>query len=122
VTAAEIEDLLSRLESVNTSSIDGVVLANLVRACFELGLKKGELIDLSIEDVAKGGIVNDIIRIGDDELNLSELPHAKRMLQDHIEYLKKAGYRLYPTKPLFPTRKKKVRYSAKTLDNHLKGA
>jgi hypothetical protein len=121
VTAAEIEDLLSRLESVNTSTIDGVVLSNLIRACLELGLKKKELIDLSIEDVAKGGIVRDVIRIGDDELNLSELPQVRKILQDHIDYLKKAGYRMYPTKPMFPTRRK-VRYSAKTLDNHLKGA
>jgi hypothetical protein len=122
VAAAEIEDLIARLESINnTSSIDVVVLANLVRACFELALKKGELIDLSIEDVAKGGVVRDIIRIGDDKLNLSELPHAKQILQKHIDYLKKNGYPRYAMKPLFPTRKK-TRYNERTLDNHLKTA
>jgi hypothetical protein len=121
VSAADIEGLIARLESVNTSSIDGIVLSNLVRACFELALKKRELIDLSIEDVAKGGIVRDIIQIGDDKLNLSELPQAKKMLQGHIDYLKTAGYRLFPTKPLFPTRKKK-RYNEKTIDNHLEKA
>jgi len=95
LTAAEIEEFIARFESVKTGTIDGVVLSNLVRACFECGLKKGELIDLSIEDVAKDGIVRNIIRVGDDELNLSQLPQAKRMLQDHIDYLKKNGYRLY---------------------------
>jgi len=119
VTAAEIEDLISRLESVNTSTIDGVVLSNLVCVCSECALKKSELIELSIEDVAKGGVVRDIMRVGDLEFRLSG--QAKKMLQSHIDYLKKSGYRLYPTKPLFPTRKK-TRYTEKTLDNHLKKA
>ncbi len=121
LTAAEIEEFITRLESVKTNAIDGVVLSNLVRACFELALKKKELIDLSIGDVAKGGVVSDIIRVGDYELNLLELPQAKKMLQGHIDYLKKKGYQLYSNKPLFPT-KKKVRYSEKNLDNHLNKA
>jgi len=43
------------------------------------------------------------------------------MCKINIDYLKKNGYRLYPTSPLFPTRKK-ARYNEKTLDNHLKRA
>lgn len=119
VTAAVIEDLIARLELVKTSAIDGAVLSSMVRLCHEWGLKKSELIDLSVGDVGKGGVVGDVMRIGEDEIILSD--PAKRPLQNHIDYLKKSGYRLYPTCPLFPTRKK-MRYSEKTLDNHLKKA
>ena len=119
VTATVIEDLIARLESVKTSNIDGVVLSNLVRLCNECGLKKSELIDLSVGDVAKAGGVGNAMQIGGTEVSLPS--QAMQVLQDHIDYLKKNGYRMHPTKPLFPTRKK-VRYSAKTLDNHLKEA
>jgi len=119
VPKAVIDDSIARLESVKTSAIDGAVLSNMVRLCHECGLKKNELIDLSVGDVAKGGVVGDVMRIGEDEIILSD--PAKQLLQNHIDYLKKKGYRLYPTCPLFPTRKK-MRYSVKTLDNHLKKA
>jgi site-specific recombinase XerD len=119
VSEADIEDLIARLDSVKTSNIDGAVLSNLVRACFELALKKSELIDLSVGDVAKAGGVGNAMQIGGTEVSLPS--QAMQVLQDHIDYLKKNGYRMHPTKPLFPTRKK-VRYSAKTLDNHLKEA
>jgi site-specific recombinase XerD len=115
----EIEDAINRIASVKTKKIDGVVLSNLVRLCHECGLKKSELIDLSAGDVAKGGVVGDVMRIGEDEIILSD--PAKQLLQNHIDYLKKSGYRLYPTYPLFPTRKK-TRYAEKTLGNHLKAA
>ena len=119
VSEADIEDLIARLESVKTSNVDGVVLSNLVRACFELALKKSELIGLLVGNVAKEGVVGNAMQIGGTEVSLPS--QAMQVLQDHIDYLKKNGYRMHPTKPLFPTRKK-VRYSAKTLDNHLKEA
>jgi integrase len=121
VSDTEIAALLKKIESVKTPIIDGIVLSNLIRTCYECGLKKGELIDLSITDVAKGGVVDDVIWIGDSEIQLSEQPQTKKILQSHIDYLKKNGYRSYPTNPLFPTRKKR-RYIAKTLDNHMKEA
>jgi hypothetical protein len=117
VTQTEIEDLTSRLESMKTKVIDGVVLSNMVRTCHECTLKKGELIDLSIEDVASGGDVKDFMRVGDSKLKLSG--RAKKLLQDHIDYLKNKGYKVKPLSPLFPTLKNK-RYTAKMLDNHLK--
>jgi integrase len=121
VSETEIEDAINRIASVKTGAIDGVVLSNLVRLCNECGLKKSELIDLSVGDVAKGGVVGDIMRAGNSELRFSEQPQVKKMLQSHIDYLKKNGYQMYPAYPLFPTRRK-MRYSAKTLDNHLKKA
>jgi hypothetical protein len=119
VSQTEIEDLIARLESVKTRSIDGVVLSNMVRVSHECALKKGELIDLSIEDVARGGVVKDSMRVGDSEFRLSG--QAKKLLQDHIDYLKKKGYRRYPTSPVFPAGNNK-RYNAKTLGNHLNEA
>ncbi len=119
VTAIVIEELIARLESLKTSAIDGDMLSNLVRLCYECGLKKSELINLSVGDVAKEGVVADGMRIGKDEIILSD--PAKKLLQNHIDYLKKRGYRLYNTYPLFPTRKGR-RYTAKTLGNHLKKA
>ena len=119
-TAADIEELIARLELLKTAAIDGVVLSNLVHVCHECALKKRELIELSVGDVAKSGVVGDVMQIGKDEVILSDSA-KKELLQNHIDYLKKNGYRLYPTEPLVPTRKK-TRYTEKTLDNHLKKA
>ena len=119
VSRADIEDLLTKVESVKTQAIDKAVLSNLIRICHECMLKKGELIKLSVRDVAKGGVVEDVMRVGGNKVILSK--PARQVLQNHIDYLKKNGYRLYPTSPLFPTRKK-ARYTEKTLDNHLKEA
>ena len=116
VSAADIEGLIARLESVNTSSIDGIVLSNLVRACFELALKKRELIDLSIGDVAKAGVFGNVMQVGGSGVRVSQ--QAKQVLQSHIDYLKKSGYLMSANSPLFPTRNKK-RYTPRTLDNHL---
>lgn len=119
VTAVVIEDLIARLESMKTRTIDGVVLSNLVRVCYECALKKNQLIKLSVKDVAKGGVVGNIMQIDGSGVSVSQ--HAKQVIQDHINYLKKNGYRMYPTYPLFPEKDKK-RYKPKNLDNHLKKA
>lgn len=116
---AETEDLIASLESMQTKVIDGFILSNLVRTCHECALKKAELIKLSILDVASGGKIRDFMEVGDSEIELSE--QAKKFLQGHIDYLKRKGYKLKPLSPLFPTRKNR-RYTAKTLDNHLKEA
>ena len=107
------------MESLRPDPIDGIVLSNLVRVCHECALKKSELIELSVGDVAKGGVVGDVMQIGESKVSLSQ--QAKQVLQDHIDYLKKNDYRMYPTYPLFPARNKK-RYTPKNLDNHLKEA
>jgi integrase len=115
----DIKNLITTIESVKTPTIDGVVLSNLVRVCYECALRKRELIGLSIKDVAKKGSVGDIMKVGEDKAMLSN--DAKQILQNHIDYLKRNGYRLYPTYPLFPT-KKNERYNGRLLDNHLKKA
>jgi len=117
VPHSDIENLITAIESVKTPVIDGVVLSNLVRVCYECALTKSDLIRMSIEDVAKKGLVGDFMIVGDVKAELSN--DAKQVLQNHIDYLKRNGYRLYPSSPLFPTKKKK-RYYGKLLDNHLK--
>lgn len=116
VPETEIENLIAAIESVKTPTIDGVVLSSLVRVCNECALKKNELIELSIKDVAKKGLVGDFINVGERKARLSS--DAKQILQNHIDYLKRNGYRLYPSSPLFPT-KKNERYNGRLLDNHL---
>jgi hypothetical protein len=91
----------------------------MVRVCHECALKKGELINLSVRDVAKAHAIKSVMNVGGEKINLSG--HAKRMLQNHIDYLHKSGYRLYPTSPLFPTKDQK-RYNHRTLGNHLNEA
>ena len=119
VPEPDIENLIATIASVKTPKIDGVVLSNLVRVCYECSLKTGKLIGMSIEDVAKKGLVGDFINVGEDNVRLSS--HAKQIFQNHVDYLKRNGYRLYPSSPLFPT-KKNERYFGRLLDNHLKRA
>ena len=121
VSEQDIENLITTIESVKTPTIDGVVLSNLVRVCYECALRKRELIGLSIKDVAKKGSVGDFMKVGEDEKKVKLSSDAKQILQNHIDYLKRNGYRLYPTYPLFPT-KKNERYNGRLLDNHLKKA
>lgn len=116
-TKSEIEGFISRLESVKTQVIDGVVLSNIVRACYECALKNEDLIGLSVGDVAKAGKINDSMSIDNKPTALTD--RAKTILQNHIDYLKNNGYQMYPSKPLFPTKHKK-RYYYRLLDNHLK--
>lgn len=116
VSQAEIEDFVTRLEAVKTSGIDGFVLANLVRTSFECGLHNAELIELSIGDVSRKGIINDVISVAGEQIPLTD--DAKGMLQAHIDYLKSSGYPMYPSKPLFP-RKNKIQYYSRLLGSHL---
>jgi len=119
VTQTEIEDLIAGLESAKSKNFDGFILSNLVRTCHECALKKAELIKLSIMDVASGGKIRDFMEVGDSVIKLSG--QAKKFLQAHIDYLKIKEYKVNPKSPFFPIIKDR-RYTAKTLDNHLKEA
>jgi len=119
MTQTEREDLIARVESAKSKNFDGFILSNLVRTSHACALKKAELIKLSIMDVASGGKVREFMEVGDSVIGLSG--QAKKFLQGHIDYLKTMKYKMEPQSPLFPTTKGR-RYTAKTLDNHLKGA
>ncbi len=117
ITKGQIKALFSVVEQVKTAKIDGVVLSNLLKLCYFCGLRKGELIGLSIRNVSQKRIVKDKITIDGHEVVL--VLHAKKLLERHIKYLKENGYRLYSSRPLFPTRDKEP-YKERTLQNHLK--
>ena len=119
ISKAEMTNLIETLRAVQKANIDGVVLSNIVRTCHECGLKKSELIDLSIGDVSKGLKVNDSMRVGDSTVSLTE--SAKMVLQEHIDYFGLKGYPRYSNRPLFQTKNKKP-YTSETLGNHLKDA
>jgi hypothetical protein len=130
LSKAMIDTLTGKLERAKISKIDRVVLANLIRTCYELGLKRRQLIDLSIGDVAERGIVGKYIQVSGSQTVGSEAREkmgkplekgAWRMIQIHLNYLKEKRYRRYRTSPLFPTREK-VRFTESTLAKHLEKA
>ena len=117
VSKNQIDALISKLEAAKSVVVDGPVLANLIRVCFECALKRNELIDLRIEDVFENGVIKDLIRVGDKEYKITN--SAKYVLQNHLNLLKRRHYKLYQFKPLFPS-KKGYKYSERNLANHLK--
>lgn len=119
ISKIEMNELVDAPVNMKNSNIDGVVISNVIRTCHECGLKKSELMDLSVGDVSKGGKVKDTMRVGKSELRLSE--RSKGILQEHLDYLKKKGYPRYSNRPLFPTKDHK-RYYPELLDNHFREA
>jgi hypothetical protein len=119
ISKTEMNELVDAPVNMKNSNIDGVVISNIIRTCHECGLKKSELMDLSVGDVSKGGKVKDTMRVGKSELRLSE--RSKGILQEHLDHLKKKGYPRYSNRPLFPTKDHKQYYS-ELLDNHFREA
>ena len=119
VTHIEVKDLIEGLKSVQTNTIDGIVLSNMVQTCYLLALKKkNQLIALSIIDIAKGGVVQNNVEVGDSRLGL--WPEAIAFLQGYLDYIKDSRSPLKPTAALFPTKKNR-RYTAR-LRTHLEAA
>ena len=117
IAKKHIDTLIKQVKQAKTNNIDGVVLSNLLRLCYEFGLKKGELIRLSVRDVSRGGIVKGPFSFVHEKVVVKAI--QKKRLQNHINHLRAEGYKLYPTNPLFPTRRGKSRYIERTLTNHL---
>lgn len=113
----QIDKLVLKIGTEKSIVMDGSVLANLIRICFECAFKRNELIDLTIEDVSEGKVIKDIIRVGDQNYKITD--SAKIILQEHLCLLKLRNYKLYASRPLFPS-KKGHKYSEKNLANHLK--
>ena len=119
ISPAEIGKLTKSLANVKKPTLDGYVLSNMISTCYECGLKNGELIDLSLEDVSQKGQVNNVMKVDGSTISLSG--RAKGIIQSQIDYLVNNGYSRYPHKPLFPMKCKR-RYSARTLNSHLNRA
>jgi hypothetical protein len=119
ISNSEMKELVDAPVNMKNSNIDGVVISNVIRTCHECGLKKSELMDLSVGDVSKGGKVVDTMQVGGSELSLSE--RSKGILQEHLDHLKKKGYPRYSNRPLFPTKDHKW-YYPELLDDHFREA
>jgi hypothetical protein len=121
-THKEIISAIAKIRKVKEPNIDGAVLSNLVRICYECALKKSDLINLTVGDVSKKGKVGEEIRVPGSENPRRPTARGKYVIQQHIDDLKDAGYRLYSSYPLFPTKKTKRKYNGRTLDYHLNKA
>jgi integrase len=111
-----IEDMIKELKSINTKQVDGTILSAIVQTCYEFALKKHELINITVADIATAGAVNSGMKIGKRTFVFTTA--QKKMLQDHIDYLNKAGYGVTDESPLFPGKNGRP-YDPKNLNNHL---
>jgi len=93
--------------------IDGQILANALKFVFWTGLKRSKFPILKIGDVTcqgTGEIVSGI-EIGHREVIIFE--DLKTLIQNHLAYLKIAGYKTTRAQPLFPkTRKSSLKHNS----------
>jgi len=93
--------------------IDGQILANAIKFVFWTGLKRSKFPILKIGDVTcQGtGVIVSVIRIGQREIEICD--DTKNLIQNHLAYLKIAGYKTTRAQPLFPkTRKSSLKNSS----------
>ena len=107
-------EIFQRMEKSTSRFSDGRILAGLARMAYYCGLRKEEFIDLKVGDIlakAGGGIVDEIkTKSG----NILIDDRVRGFLQGHLDYLRRKGYRVSPTFPLFPAPiKKTIRPGAK---------
>jgi hypothetical protein len=94
------------METYASRYSDGKTLACLARLAYFCGLKKGELLSLTIADVKKGAGGTACLAIGNSNIPIDD--NLKGLLWDHRKHLKGRGYQVSPTCPLFPAAIKKT--------------
>jgi len=107
------------IEKFNTTTIDGKVIANMLRFVEKCpGFKQKELIELRIQDIKNqnGGFVDSIQvvrsrRTGRVYISSNDV---KNFLQEHLEYLLTNYNGIRDDHPLFPT-KRRLKYSDRKL-------
>lgn len=117
LTTAQIQNDIQKIKQVRTRKIDGEVLANMAGICHACALKNHEVHDLKIGDVSKSGTALNNMSIKGVSIPISAA--AKGIVQNHINHLKKSGYRLYLYKPLFPQIRSRLRYTSKSFNKHI---
>ncbi|MEE4605947.1 MAG: hypothetical protein V2J65_32020 [Desulfobacteraceae bacterium] len=117
LTNAQIQNDIQKIKQVRTRNIDGEVLANMAGICHTCALKNHEVHGLNIGDVSKSGTAYNTISIKGVPIPISVA--AQGIVQNHINHLKKSGYRLYPRQPIFPQKKSGLRYTNKSFNNHI---
>jgi hypothetical protein len=116
-TERQFFQVIENIGQINTPNIDGKIISNILRLCYLCALKKGELINLNIENFTeKGGVVLDEIKLGSNLQVLSK--PVKRLIDCHYKYLGKNRYKRYRKSPLFPA-KTGQRYKSRKLQNHI---
>ena len=100
-----VSELIKTIEADEFEHIDFFVLSNLVKIVHQLGLKKGEVLKLKIEDVVdeSGGVVKPI-NIGEREMTVS--PEVEAIIESQIDHLNNAdNYNVDRNSPLFQDKK-----------------
>ena len=114
----DIGNLISEIENDGSSHTDGKILSRLIKLTFHSTLKKMELINLSIRDVADdNGRIRDVIQRTKGGVHLSG--EAKKVIRDTLKNLtREKNYQITPDSPLFPDTSG-ARYSDRKLSRHI---
>ena len=134
IAKSSIPTLFSRIEQFFSRSIDGKILAGILKMAYHCGLKKGEILGLTVNDVTAGPgrRIAQKINVGSKKILINS--QVKIFIRAHLKYLKKRGYQVFSTTPLFPEPHKKTikqeahqrgqekKYNPRKLDFHLRKA
>ena len=81
-----VPELIKKIEEYENDHVDSHMLANFVKLLHQLGLKKGEVLKLKIEDVVDdAGEVVEQINIGKRKMAVSS--EVEAIIKDQIDYL-----------------------------------
>ena len=100
-----VSELIKNIEADKYKHIDSYVLSNFVKIVHQLGLKKGEVLKLKIEDVVdeSEGLVEQI-NIGEREMSVSS--EVEAIIEGQIDHLKSTdNYNADRNSPLFQSKK-----------------
>jgi hypothetical protein len=100
--------LFQRIEGYSSRPIDGKILAGILKMAYHCALKRGEILDLTVNDVTVRGGRQIAPKIKTKRENVPVSAQAKTFLKAHLKYLQDKGYRLSTASPLFPAPIKKT--------------
>jgi hypothetical protein len=121
--ADETLGLIATVEKFRGPYVDGRVLATALKLVYFTGMRRKEIISLTIGDVlnAKKQIVDEIKScektIDNKTFKLLLPNNVKAILREYLVYLKKNGYCIDPLAPVFP-QKNGAKYGFKKLREH----
>lgn len=103
-----IPTLFQRIEAFSSRSIDGKILAGILKMAYHCALKKGEILDLTVNDITAGPgrRIAQKINVGGEKILIN--PQVKSFLKANLKHLRVRGYQISSTSPLFPVPVKKT--------------
>jgi len=113
----EIDSLFNLVKKYKKFSIDGKVLATLMKLAYFCALKKGELIGLNVKDIRDRSekIVDELVIEGEIFIFDSK---TKEILVGHLEHLEDNAYKTTRSSPLFSSKNRK-RYCERKLNRDM---